>query len=268
MKKTWLLSLSLATLTVIAACGDNNETNEGNNEGMNNGGLNNQEEEPEGNNEAALEGGETAEQPEMPEPDLEGVPDVVAEVNGEEIPKDEFEATYTGQFEQATMQSQMTGEEVNQDELKQLVADNMVSTELLVQEANNQGYDASEEEINETLDEIAVQNGLESADEFMAALQEQGMDEEEIMSQVELQVKVDQLIASESGDMEPTEEELEQAYEQMEQQQEQMGGDEEMPSFDEIRPELEQQVRQQKEGEASQMLIDDLREDADVTIHL
>src|SRR5699024_9788986 len=75
------------------------------------------------------------ETPEMPEPDLEDVPDVVAEINGEEISKEEFEQVYTGQFQQASMMQEMTGEEVNEDELKQQIAEGMVSERLLVQES-------------------------------------------------------------------------------------------------------------------------------------
>jgi len=265
MNKKWMLSLSLAvTVSVMVACGDANESDEEINEE-----TNTQEEAPAGDNEAALEGGEDAEQLEMPEPDLEGIPDVVAEVNGEEIPREEFETTYTGQFQQASMQSQMTGEEVDQDLLKDQVAESMIFTELLIQEANNRDFEATEKDIEETLDEIVALNGLESKDEFMAAMQEQGMDEEEVMSQIEIQVKVDQLIASETGDIEPTDEELEESYDQLVAQQEQMGGDDvEIPSFDEVKPDLAEQVKQQKEGQATQTLVEQLREDADVTIHL
>ena len=40
------------------------------------------------------------------EPDLSDVPDVVAEVNGEEITKDDFSGPYESQFQQQAMQSQ------------------------------------------------------------------------------------------------------------------------------------------------------------------
>ncbi|PYZ94972.1 peptidylprolyl isomerase [Salipaludibacillus keqinensis] len=277
MKKKWLSALTLAaTVSVVAACGNDNEPNEGNTEGNNNNeATETQQEEPaednESANEVAMEGEEGA-QPDMPEPDLEGIPDVVAEVNGEEISGEEFEATYSGQFQQMTMQMQMTGEEVDQEQLKAQTVEEMIGTELLIQEANSGGYDATEEDINETLDEIAAQSGMESQDQFLAALEDQGMDEEEVMSQVETQVKIDQLLASETGDAEPSDEELEQLYDEMVAQQEQMGGAEgeetEIPSFEEMKPELENHVQAEKEAEAAQTLVEDLREDADVTVHL
>ncbi|WP_373895437.1 SurA N-terminal domain-containing protein [Virgibacillus natechei] len=263
MNKKWLLSLLFAVLiAVMAACGDDtDESAEDNNEDS---------EAQEEEQEESAEDSEAA--PEMPEPDLEGVPDVVAEVNGEEIPREEFETTYQGQFQQASMQSQMTGQEVDQDQLKGQVAESLIGTELLIQEANNSDYDASEEEINETLDEVVELNQLESQEEFLSAMEEQGVGEEEIMSQLEVQVKIDKLIADEAGDIEPTEEELQELYDQFAEQQKQMGGEDgeeaEVPSFEEMKPDLEEQVKNQKEAEASQTLVEQLREDADVTNHL
>ncbi|UJL47380.1 SurA N-terminal domain-containing protein [Virgibacillus sp. NKC19-16] len=263
MSKKWLLSLLLAVLiAVLAACGgDTEEPAEDNSEDS--------ETQEEG---SAEEGGGEEAAPEMPEPDLEDVPDVVAEVNGEEISKEEFETTYQGQFQQASMQSQMSGQEVDQDQLKGQVAESMIGTELLIQEANNSDYEASEEETNEILDELVELNQLESQDEFMTAMEEQGVGEEELMSQLQLQVKIDKLIADEAGDTEPTEEELQELYDQFAAQQEQMGGENgeeaEVPSFDEMKPDLEEQVRNQKEAEASQVLVEQLRENADITNHL
>ena len=238
---------------VTAACGDTDE--------------NAKEEEAVTEEQAVDENGETAEQPEMPEPDLEGVPDLVAEVNGEEIGKEEFESAYTAQFQQVAMQAQMSGQEVDQTQLKEQVAESLVSQELLVQETSNRNIEASEEEVNETLTALAEQNGIATSEEFLAALEEQGMSEDEVMEQVGSQVKVEKLIAEESGDTEVSEEELQEFYEQLEAQQEEMDG-EEMPALEEIKAELEAQLVQQKENETVQELVAKLREGADVTVHI
>ncbi len=250
----------------MVACSDSDESAKETNEE-----TKTQEEEPAGDSEAASEDGESA-QPEMPEPDLEGIPDVVAEVNGEEIPKEEFEASYTGQFQKAAMQSQMSGQEVDQEKLKQQIADSMIGLELLKQEANSSDFKASEEEVNETLDGLVEQYGLKSQDEFLTTLEDQGMAKEEIMSQLETQVKIDKLIANESGDIEITDDELQELYEQYKAQQEQMGGKDgeevKIQSFEEMKPTLETQIKSQKEGQVYQKLVERLREDADVTNHL
>ena len=162
----------------------------------------------------------------------------------------------------------MTGEEIDQDQLKKQIAESMVGQELLIQEADSRDINVSEEDFNETLDRLASQNGLESKDEFLAALEEQGMGEEEVMTQLEPQVKIDLLVASESGDITPTDEELQAAYDQMVAQQEQAGEDAEAPSFDEVKPDLEEEVKMQKESEAVQALVTKLREGADVTVNI
>ncbi|HSI67072.1 MAG TPA: SurA N-terminal domain-containing protein [Planococcus sp. (in: firmicutes)] len=255
MIKKWFLSLSLGvSVIVLAACGGADES----------AGT----EEPAAQEEAAGGTEEGAEQPAMPEPDLEGIPEVVAEVNGEEILKEEFEVSYSGQFQQAAMQSQMSGQEVDQDELKAQVAESMVGQKLLIQEADNRDFEASQEEIDEEVTLLAEQNGLESKEQFLEALEEQGMTEEEVMAQLETQVKVNQLIAAETGNTEVTDEELQELYEQIQAQQEQSESAEELPSFEDLKPELEEQVKMQKENEAAQTLIADLRENGDVTINL
>lgn len=254
--KKWLSSFTIImSILVLGACNSDEETTE------------NPAEETETAEEAAPTEGET-EQPEAPEPDLEGVPDVVAEVNGTEIEKADFEEAYTMQFQQAAMMSQMSGEELNQDELKQQVANGLVSQELLIQEADNRGLTASEEDVNTVLDDIAAQNEMESQDDLFAAFEEQGTPEEEVLELVDIQVKVEQLVAEETGEIEPTEEELQELYDQFTAQMEQSESEEEVPSLEDMKPQLTEQVVAQKEGEAMQALVAELEESADITVHL
>ncbi|MFC2949877.1 SurA N-terminal domain-containing protein [Virgibacillus sediminis] len=255
LNKKLMLSLLLAVLvSVMAACNGEDGAADDNNEEQN-----------------TQESEQAAEQPEMPEPDLEGVPEVVAEVNDSEITKEEFETAYKAQFQQMALQSQMTGQEVDQDQLKKQITESMIGSELLIQEADNRKVTVSEKEVNKKLDELVEMNGMDSQEALLSALEEQGTTEEEVLSQVETQVKVNKLIAEESGETEPTEEELKEAYEQAKAQQEQMAegeGKGEMPSFEEVKPQLKEQLQQQKEGEAAMALIEKLRGNADVTVHL
>lgn len=252
IKKMFFSLLIGASVLVTAACG--NAEDSANEEKAT-------QEQPAENN------GETAGQAEMPEPDLEGVPDLVAEVNGEEIKKEEFESAYVGQFQQMAMQAQMSGQEVDQDQLKTQIAESLVGQRLLMQETDNRSIEASEEEIDETLTSIAEQNGLASTDEFLAALEEQGLSEEEVMDQVAAQVKVDKLIAEEAGDLEASDEEIQKFYDDMKAQQEEMGGGE-LPPLEDVKSELEMQIVQQKENKVVQELVAELREGADVKVHI
>ncbi|HIV81409.1 MAG TPA: SurA N-terminal domain-containing protein [Candidatus Salinicoccus merdavium] len=273
--KKWLTMISLAaTMLAVSACGDESAEGE-NGEGAENGESQTAEE---GQASEGAEGGQSAEggeTPEMPEPDLEDVPDVVAEINGEEITKGEFEQVYTGQFQQASMMQEMTGEEVNEDELKQQIADGLVSERLLIQEAENRDISASEEDVDAMISEITEANGMESEEDFFAAMEESGMSEDEIRAELEKQVKVEALIAEEAGDIEPTDEELQEVYDEQIAQREEAqsegegeGEETEPPAFEDVKPQIEEQLVREKEAEAAQGLAEELREDADVTVNL
>lgn len=200
------------------------------------------------------------------EPDLEGIPDVVAEVNGAQITKDDFVPAFEQQFQQAASQAQMTGQAPDQDALKKQVAEQLVNTELLDQATDDAGYEATEQQVDEMLADLATSNQMGSAEEFLAALEEQGMSEEEVRSQVATQVELEQLVAAETGDLDPTRAELKEAYEAAVAQQEQAG--QEAPPFEEVRSQLREQVRSQKLNDGAQTLLTDLRDGADITMHV
>ncbi|HLQ97160.1 MAG TPA: SurA N-terminal domain-containing protein [Candidatus Dormibacteraeota bacterium] len=254
MKKKWtFIVFTLFIMLALAACSskDNNNNANGNENGNDN------------SNEVIDEA--------LPEADLEGIPDVVIEINGEDITKDDFSSMYEQQFQQQAMQAQMMGQDMNdidQDELKQQTAEIIIGQNLLIQEANNRIKDVSEDDINETIDKLLEQTGMESKDDLLAIFKEQGMDEKEFNSQIETQVKVDQLIVEISKDLEPTEEEMKETYDMIKAQQEEMESEEEFPDFDEIKSDIEMQLKEQKKAEETETLVESLREKADITIHL
>ncbi|CAN5863758.1 SurA N-terminal domain-containing protein [soil metagenome] len=220
----------------------------------------------------------------MAEPDVADLPEVVAEVNGEEISREDFVTTYEGQFEQMAMQAQMTGQPVDQDLLKEQTVESMISSTLLVQESDERELTASDEEVDTILEELATGNGLGSTEELLAALQEQGLSEDDVRTEVETQVKVDKLIAEDGNVQEPTEEELRELYDTVAEQQGAAPGSgdadagatsapggppgSQLPPFEEVRAELAEQVRAEKESTAVQALIETLRAEADITVNL
>ncbi|NUL46255.1 peptidylprolyl isomerase [Cellulosimicrobium funkei] len=218
-------------------------------------------------------------QPSMPEPDVENVPDVVATVNGEEITGEEFTAAYQAQFQQMAMQSQMSGQEMNQDEMKKQLAESLVGTELLVQDAEEQGHTATEEDVNAFLEETAKSSELGSVDELMATFEEQGYPEDQVRADAHKQLMLDQSI-EEMDIPEPTDEELKELYDSsMAAQSQGQGGasapaeggesaQPETPSFEELKPQLQEQVTSQKENEALTQKMEELREGAEVEVKL
>lgn len=204
-------------------------------------------------------------------PNLDDIPDPVAEVDGTEISKDEFVTVFEGQYQQMTMQAQMSGQPVDEEELKQQAVEGLVGTLLLEQEAKDRGLEVSDDEIDAELAEFAETNQV-STDEFVSMMGEQGMDRDDVMEQIESQLLVEKLVVEEYGEFSPTDEELQEAYDQVSQQQEMMGGAEgggqELPPLEEVRDDLAQQLESEKQAQDMQTLFEELREDADVTVHL
>lgn len=198
-----------------------------------------------------------------------GIPDVVAEVNGEEVTKDEFVPIYEAQLEQATTQSQMTGEAPDEEALKKATLDDLVDTELLAQEAEARGIEVTDEDVDAELTSLAEQNGMQTGEELLEAIAQQGMDAETARAQVETQVLIEQLVEDESGPFEPTEKELRAIYDDAKKQQAQSGQDgQQIPPFAEVREQIVEQARAQETGSVAGGLVEDLREAAEITVNL
>lgn len=209
----------------------------------------------------------------MAEPEVDNIPDVVAVVDGEEISGDAFAENYEAQYQQLTMQSAMAGEEPDQDQLKDQALEMMINSELLVAEAEDQGFSASDEEVDEYLADMAEANGMESSDALMEELEAQGLSEERIREDLHKEVMIDQVVDTLDVE-EPSDEELQEMYDAQVEQLEAMNAQveedqaQEAPAFEELEPELEEQVELQNENEAIAALLEDLRDDAEIDIRL
>lgn len=197
-----------------------------------------------------------------------GIPEVVAEVNGEEVTRDEFALIYDAQLEQATAAAAQGGEQPDEAALKEQTVNNLVDTELLAQEAEARGIEVSDEDVDAELASLAESNQMGSAQEFIDAVEAQGTTEEQVRSQVELQVMVEQLVADEVGPSEPTEEELRAIYAQAKQQAAASGQGQQIPPFAEVRDQIVEQAQTDQVGTVAKDLVEELRKDADITINL
>lgn len=246
-----LAALSVAAVVALAGCTSETDENPGSSPSA----------------EATSESGAGA-----PEADLEDVPDVVAEVNGEKVEREEFVTSYESQLQQAAMSQQTTGEEIDQDALKQQVVEQLVGNRLLTQAADQAGIEATDEDVQATLDGIAAQNGLQSADEVIAALGEQGISEDEVRADAASQFQVNAYIEAEADIEEPTEDELREQYDAIVEQMESQGGEgasqAEIPPFEDVRDQLAQQATSEQQSAAVDGIVSTLRDEGDVTIHL
>jgi len=193
-------------------------------------------------------------------PDLASIPDVVAEIDGEPISRDEFLQAFETQFTQASLQAAQQGATVDEGQLRREVAENFVNVELLKREAERQGIAATQDDVDQLAASLAAQNQLGSVDELFALLAEQGLTEDEAREELAAQATIDAVIAAQVGDVSPTEEELRALYDAALEQQGAAGGDlADVPSFEEVRGQLEQQAVATEQSRAVEALIADLR---------
>ena len=199
--------------------------------------------------------------------DLEGIPEVVAEVNGEEVTRDEFAPIYQAQLAQATAQAQSGGQAPDEEALKKQTVDDLVDTELLAQEADARGIEVSDDDVDAELTTLAEQNGMKSGSDLLDAIAKQGMDEETARDQVETQVMVERLVADENGPIEPTDKELRALYARAVRQAKATGSGQ-VPPFAQVKDQLVQQAKTQEIGSVAGALVKRLRKDADITVNL
>lgn len=246
MKRKHILSLVLVfVLAILGACGnkDDNNNSKGN--------------EPN-------EGGEI----ELPEADLDGIPDIVAEINGSEIIKKDFEAAYMSEFQQASLNAMMSGEEIDQDEFRNYIVEQMITQELLIQVANEKDFEVTEEEKEEFLTSLASSNGFDDTDEFIKELEEQDITEDELNEVVENNIKIEHFIDNEVKVEDPTNDEMKELYDQLVAQGEESEEEVEIPTFEEYEDQLFTHLKQQKQNVELEKIINKERESADIKIHL
>ncbi len=200
-------------------------------------------------------------------PDVSGIPDVVAEVNGEEVTKDEFVPLFQAAYQQAAAQAQTSGQAPDEEQIKKQTADDLVSTELLTQEAESRGIEVSDDQVDAELENIAKQSQLASADELLEAIEKNGMTEDQARNQVEMQLLVEGLVEDEDGSTTPSEKELRSIYAEAKQQAAGQQG-QEIPPFAQVRDQIAEQARTEQVGKVAQGLLKDLRKGADIQINL
>ncbi|WP_119697074.1 SurA N-terminal domain-containing protein [Microbacterium halotolerans] len=199
---------------------------------------------------------------------LEGLPDVVAVVNDEEIGLEEFTSAYENQLQQATAAQQQTGQAVDPEQLKQQVADLLVNNRLLTQAAAEAGIEAKTDDIETVLQEVADQSGLGSVDAVYEAFADQGMSEDDVREDAADQYELEQYIEANTDVTPPGDKELRAQYDTLVEQAKTQGSEESIPPFDEVKEQLADQAVTDEQNAATEEILAQLREDGDVEVNL
>lgn len=182
---------------------------------------------------------------------------VVATVDGKEIKGKD----YNSMLVQTQLRYTMSGKDPSDDKvaksIEEEVMDNLIGQELLLQKAKDEGFSASEEEVQTELEQIKAQFSTEK--ELNAALKAQGMTLEKLESQYADIVVVDKFVNDKIGKPEVTEEEMRSFYD------EQFTKDaENPPSFNEMKDRIKDYLIETKTQEKVQEMKDQLKQKAKI----
>jgi peptidyl-prolyl cis-trans isomerase SurA len=153
--------------------------------------------------------------------------------------------------------------------MKEQLLDRIINSTLITQAANEEGVEATEEEIDTGITELIAQIGLESEEQLQELLDEQGVTKEELRADVAKTVKSEKYLDQNVTVADISEEDLQAAYDELVEMVEAEGEETtEIPSFDEYKDQLEYQMLMEQEQEQVGKLIETLRADSEITIHI
>lgn len=177
--------------------------------------------------------------------------DVVVNINDSGVKGTDYNIFYL----QTKMQMQQFGQDIEDlDSIKEQTLDRLITQELLMQEAEKEGIEISDEEVNSELDEIKEQVG----ENFDDQVKEIGMNEESFKDQLSNELLISKYADEKIKTEEVSDDEAKEMYENLEQQ------NEEIADFDEIKDELKQSIEEQKKQEELQAKVEELKESADI----
>ena len=188
---------------------------------------------------------------------------IVAIVNDEKIKGED----YNNVLSQSQMQYQQMGQDPTSKDaakkIKDQTIDSLVGQTLLMQQAEEKGYTASEDEINKQLEEVKKQYGDEK--KFEEAMKKAGFTMKELKTQIAENIKYTNYVEKEVKIEDVTEEEMKQAYDQYAGQQ---GQSKEAPKFEEVKPQIKTQLEQQKKQEKLVKHVEELKKNAKVEVKI
>lgn len=261
MKKKLLtvVMIMAMSLLVLTACGGDEADDNGNGENA------------EGNGEA-VEGNEDAEEGEQPqapeEIDLDGFEDDEAfvRVNGEEILFSEFEE----EFERSkNMAAQQYGIDLDSEQgeamvpqIQQQAIQSLISQNVMLQEAEDQGIEVSDEDVEENIEGLTEQFGGEEGLE--EAMEAEGLDDESLRGFLRENLMIENLMSQnlDMDSIEVTEEEKEEYYAQLEESWEEQ--EQESTPYEEVEEQITQQLQQQKQQELQMEYLEELMDNSEI----
>lgn len=190
--------------------------------------------------------------------------ETVAIVNDKEL----LGRDYNMALSSLQMQMQQMGQDPTSKEaakqVKEQAINNLVGQSLILQEADKKGYQASEGEVEKQLAKTKEQ--FKDDKKFEAALKQAGLDMETLKIQTAENIQYTKYVEKEIPVGEITDKEIQAYYEQSAQQE--SAGGQELPKLEEVKPQIKEQLVQQKQQEKLVQLVAELKKNAEVDIKI
>ncbi len=186
--------------------------------------------------------------------------DVFIRIDGEDILFADFEE----EFERSkNMVAEQYGIDLDSEEgavmlpqIQQQAIQTLISQEVMVQEAEDQGIEVTDEDVERNIEELTHQFGGEEG--LLEAMEAEGLDEESLKDFLRENLMVEQLMSENLNlqDLEVTEEEKKAYYAQLEENWEEQG--QESTPYEEVEEQITQQLQQQKQQEMQLEYLEEL----------
>ncbi|KMJ58577.1 hypothetical protein AB685_11920 [Bacillus sp. LL01] len=247
-KKLTFFLVAMLTAVLLTACGSNG---------------NNAAKEENGNKEAKKQGQEQ-ETPEVEEVDPEKV---VAKVNGTEIKGQE----YNNMLQQTQMMMMQFGQGGDAKAMKDQTLNTLIDQEILSQEVADKGYEASEKEIEDYINEIKA--GYESEEKFEEALEASPLTMDTLKAQISEELALQKYMEKEFPDTKVSDEQVKEYYNQAKEQSEaqqaeapegEEAPESEFPEFAEVEEQIRGQLEEEEIQKKLQALVEDLKKNSEI----
>ncbi|BCB03091.1 SurA N-terminal domain-containing protein [Bacillus sp. KH172YL63] len=190
---------------------------------------------------------------------------IVAVVNDEKIKGDDFNNILS----QSQMQYQQMGQDPTSkdaaEKIKEQTIDSLVGQTLLMQQAEEKGYKATEDDVNKQLEEVKKQ--YEDEKKFEEAMKQAGFTLDELKNQIAENIKYTNYVEKEIKVDEVTEDEMKTFFDQYTSQQ----GEEQAkdaPKYEDVKPQIKKQLEQQKKQEKLVQHVEDLKKKANIDVKI
>lgn len=183
----------------------------------------------------------------------------VAKVNGEGIEKRLFDVRFAQLRANYETQGIAFADE-DTIQLREQILEDMINERLLIQHAKEQGITGQEELMEEEYQLILSQ--FENEAELKKQLSDNNTSIQDIRTSISEQFMIRELASqqAEQGDIEISQEEIQQAYDDV------VSGGAEVPPLEEVQEQVEEFVRQQKISQLIEVLLEQLRTKSSIEI--